>query len=129
MNYPIFRLDNIDNKVKENFKKKTKEIIKTCNESLKKLKQEETQLEDKILEIYSEIEYKINNKIDIDNLRELQIKEYNINSELTEIKMMMYNIKKNKEKYQYISKHYEDIKFVFNKYDNNDTIENNITKT
>lgn len=129
MNYPIFRLDNIDNEVKHNFIKKTKHIIKTCNESLNKLKQEETQLEDKILEIYSEIEYKINNKIDIDNLRELQIKEYNINSELTEIKMMMFNIKKNKDKYQYISKHYEDIKFVFYKYDNNDIIENNITKT
>jgi hypothetical protein len=57
----------------------------------------------------------------------LQYNESDLVDRLKHIEIRIFNIRCCTEKFQYVNNNYEDIKYIFFKYDNNDTINNNLT--
>jgi hypothetical protein len=121
MNYLDFT-DTINQEVERNFKKKTNEIIKICNETLIKLRKEKK----KLIKILDDINIEMKNNKDNNDLR---FNEMFIVNTLNELEMKAFNVKKDKDRYEFINHNYEEIKYDFYRYDNNDTIDNNLTKT
>jgi len=123
MNYLDFT-DTINQEIERNFKKKTNEIIKICNQTLTKLKKERKQIIKKLEEINIDIRQipTYDNNL-VNRFNELQIVDV-----LNDIEIKIFNVKMDKERYEFINHNYEEIKYIFYRHDNNDTIENNITK-
>lgn len=107
MSYPIFRLDFEDKKVRENFIKKTNEIINNCDEEINKLIKEKEQ----IINILKENNIEIEQKTKLNFIETLKQKEITI-----------YNLKQDIDIYRFTNNHYDEIKYIFHYYDNNELL-------